>query len=312
MTARPGAVDARAAARLTGLPVRAIHPLIGGRENTTQLIEIEGTGRVLLQQLRTRVGAPHRIRLAGAVPRGAARVGIPVPGLVAADPGSQPAWFIRRFIEGRSATATLRRPEQAGRMAAGAGRWCARWRTIHADDLRLYRLWTDVDRLQSMSRRWTDRAASHVDAQTIAVLERDIAGVPTLLTGRPWVLAHGDFTPANLLVDDHGVPIAVIDVEFARAADPLFDAAWFRAALILWAPQHGWRETWDRFWASYRRELHVLGVGDPAGERGTGARLDLLGRLRLLEIVEHTRDRPDSRLWHERLVRLAAAPPAAV
>lgn len=312
MTARPGAVDARAAARLTGLPVRAIHPLIGGRENTTQLIEIEGTGRVLLQQLRTRVGAPHRIRLAGAVPRGAARVGIPVPGLVAADPDSQPAWFIRRFIEGRSATATLRHAEQAGRMADGAGRWCARWRTVPAGDLRLFRLWTDSGRLQSMSRRWADHAGAAVDDHTASVLDADIEALPRLLFDRPWVLAHGDFTPANLLVDNHGVPIAVIDVEFARAADPLFDAAWFRAALILWAPPDRWLEIWQRFWASYRRELHVLGHGDPAAERDGGARLDVLGRLRLLEIVHHTRDRPDRHLWHQRLVRLAAAPPAAV
>lgn len=306
MTARPGVVDAREAAILTNLPVRAIHPMIGGRENTTQLIEVAGTGRVLLQQLRTEVGAAHRIRLAGAVPPAAARVGIPIPGLVAADATSRPAWFIRRFIEGRSASATLRHPAQAAVMGGGAGRWCARWRTINTDTLRLFRLWADPSRLKSTTTRWVQESTERLDPAVVSVLEADVAALSALLRGREPVVAHGDYTPANMLVDRHGTPIAVIDVEFARLADPLFDAAWFQAALILWAPSN-WEPTWSSFWNAYRRETAALGLGNPDDDSRTDHLLGTLGRLRLLEIVRHTLDRPDSHLWHERLHRLTAA-----
>lgn len=307
MTARPGTVDATDAAGLTGLPVRAIHPLIGGRENTSQLIEVVGTGRVLLQQLRTRVGAPHRVRLARAVPSAAARVGVPVPALVAADPNADPAWFIRRFIEGRSATATLRHPDQARRMASGAGRWCARWSTIDPVGMRPYRLWTDVGRLLAAASRWRNRLDGLIASTALDLLDADIDALPELLAARPIVLAHGDFNPANLLVDIRGDPIAVIDVEFARLADPLFDPAWFRAALAIWSPTN-WESTWASFWDAYRLEQQDLGLGDPGEDVGTQRRLEVFGRMRLLEIVEHTRERPDAHLWRERMERLCMSP----
>lgn len=306
MTARPGRVAASDAAELTGLPVRAIHALIGGRENTSQLIEVAGTGRVLLQQLRTRVGAPHRLRLAKAVPPAAARVGVPVPAVVAADAHADPAWFIRRFVEGRSATATFRHPDQAARMASGAGRWCARWRTIDPTGMRPYRLWADARRLQSAASRWRDRLSGQLDDGALARLGADVDALPSLLSGRPVVLAHGDFNPANLLVDGRGEPIAVIDVEFTRVADPLFDPAWFRAALAIWAPRTR-TSTWEAFWAAYRREHDALGLGDPADDADVQRRLEVLGRLRLLEIVEHTRERPDARLWRQRMEILCAS-----
>jgi aminoglycoside phosphotransferase (APT) family kinase protein len=306
VTARPGTVDAAAAAALTGLPVQRIRPIIGGRENTSQLIEVAGTGRLLLQQLRTRMGAAHRLRLAQAVPPAAARVGVPVPALVAADAKSDPAWFIRRFVEGRSASATLRHPDQAVRMAVGAGRWCARWQSIGPNGLRPYRLWADATRLSGAAARWLQRQRPLVGERVTATLGGDIEQLDELLGGRTVVLAHGDFTPANLLVDRSGQPVSVIDVEFTRLADPLFDPAWWRAAVIIWSPAT-WEVTWPTFWEAYRQEARTFGFGDPADDPRTPARLDAFGRLRLLEILEHTRDRPDAPLWRDRITRLVAA-----
>jgi aminoglycoside phosphotransferase (APT) family kinase protein len=79
------------------------------------------------------------------------------------------------------------------------------------------------------------------------------------------VVVHGDFRPANVLVED-GRVTALLDWEFAHLGDPAEDLGWYTAPI--YAGEHLIRDRWDAcdFLARYRDRLGV-GATDLAPDR---------------------------------------------
>lgn len=275
----------RAAVRsVSPTPVRAIEPTAGGRQNTTVRVTL-GDDRVLaVQLLRRRVGVEHRVRLASQLPPRFATVGVRLPRVLGAAPGADPAWIVREWLPGLSAAALLDGP--AGEhVATQLGAACRLVSTIDAREVRLYRLWSRPNGLASAARRWLERVP--VVASTRAHLEADIGALTGWLPGRVAGFAHGDLHPGNAVVTPDGALVGLLDVEFARLADPLFDAAWWYTLVRSSSP------VWHARWSAFAAAAHLVVDDEPWIRR--------LGRVRLLEAAA---DRgADRRTWANQLSR---------
>ncbi|KAF9522816.1 kinase-like domain-containing protein [Crepidotus variabilis] len=67
-------------------------------------------------------------------------------------------------------------------------------------------------------------------------------------------LTHGDLTPSNILIDDSGCPVALIDWETASWMPEYWE---YTRALYMRTDYIGWREAFDRIFPCYGRELTV-------------------------------------------------------
>ena len=76
------------------------------------------------------------------------------------------------------------------------------------------------------------RRAPNLDDRERTTLTGQLTRVPGLFQSRPVVLAHGDFSPVNVL--SYGTSLTgLIDLESVRLADPLFDVAWWEWSVSL-------------------------------------------------------------------------------
>jgi aminoglycoside phosphotransferase (APT) family kinase protein len=134
-------------------------------------------------------------------------------------------------------------------------------------DLELTDRWTDVERLAASAGGWArqpsvDGADSYIDA------------VPELFAGRPVMLAHGDYSPVNVLTD--GVSVTgLLDFDAVRRADPLFDVAWWG-----WSVSFSSTDLLDAAWPAF-----LDGAGVDATEAGLANRVRTLQVLRMLELL---------------------------
>ena len=114
--------------------------------------------------------------------------------------------------------------------------------------------------------------------------------------GPPARPTAGDFAPVNVILRD-GDPVALLDLERARLAHPLFDAAWWR-----WILRHHHPERWAAAGPAF---LFAAGLDD--GPR-TAARLDLMAALQCLEMLHRSPARPAAarRAWRARLLSVLA------
>jgi aminoglycoside phosphotransferase (APT) family kinase protein len=156
-----------------------------------------------------------------------------------------------------------------GAMARDVGR-------VPVSGLRLPRQWSDARRLGAAARRWSGNAADVIDAESTSRLQAAFEQLPVVFAGAQPVFAHGDFVPVNVIVRDEAV-VALLDLERARLAHPLFDAAWFRLIVRHHHPKR-WRAIGPSFMAA-------AGVAEtPANTLA----LDLLAALQCLEMLERT------------------------
>jgi aminoglycoside phosphotransferase (APT) family kinase protein len=100
--------------------------------------------------------------------------------------------------------------------------------------------------------------------------------------------AHGDLAPVNLLVQD-GRVAAVLDLDGARLAHPLFDAAW-----LAWIISFHHGDVAEAAWGAYARAVGA-GVRSPAA-------LAWLWPLQLLERLAEARGEDERATWADRLV----------
>jgi aminoglycoside phosphotransferase (APT) family kinase protein len=262
---------------LVGTRVVAAERARWGFSNRTDLVTTSDGSRFAVQRLVPGPVARHRIGLAHTLPPLLARAGIPTPPLLVADPEARPRALVTSLVAGRPGAELLDDTVDAIALGTEMGRLVRRLRDVPTDGLRLPSAWGDPRRLGVIAARWLRRSASRVDESIAASLDASLGAVidrlPDLFAGRPAILAHGDWAPVNVIVEGRSV-VAVLDWEFARLADPLFDVAWWR-----WIVSYHHPDAYVHAWPAF---LETAGIElDPL----TLERLHALESLRLLEAL---------------------------
>jgi aminoglycoside phosphotransferase (APT) family kinase protein len=297
--------EADALSNLVGLPVSTVERCAWGFENRTDVATLADGRRVVVQRISYHTMAEHKLRLAQLLPDRLAGVGIRLPRVLAADPRANPPYAVREYIPGEIGAALLRSDEGAIRLATVMGALLPHLARVATDGLRLHTGWSAPERLARQARQQLDRCDTLLDATTSAALTHTIDQLPQLFANRSACFAHGDFCPVNALIDERRTTndersdfvltntnstdaysspsvlrpsssVALLDIEFARLADPLFDAAWWGWVVRYHHPER-WRVAWPHF-------LAAAGIpNDPT----TAERIRALQQLRLLEALDY-------------------------
>ena len=272
--------DVQAEAELDRLAALVGNRVIGaerpawGFANRTTIVTLLDGRRWVVQELQDPIAGRAVAGRARLIADRLNAAGVPVPAVVIAKPTGPNPLLVTGFVAGQLGPTLLGTDREAatlGHMMGAAHRQLA---SIDVIGLRLPTTWARPETLAAVSRRRLHRVAYRLDRPTLAVVERvieDHAGRP--LSGPPG-FAHGDFAPANVIVSQ-GRLAALIDFEYARLADPLFDAATFH-----WLTFHFHPARAEAAWAAFVAAAGLAPAvqGQPLGE--------VLGRLRLLRILE--------------------------
>ncbi len=210
---------------------------------------------------------------------------VPEPELLARDGGH--AILALPFVDGRPGSELL--GDAAGATVAGraCGQVSARLSAIATATLPLDGTWASGEALRVAGAAWLRRCADMLDDRT-AVRLGELLGIAARETDRvPAVFAHGDLAPVNVLVRGRDVA-AVLDLDRARLAHPLFDAAWFA-----WVVGHHHPDVARIAWLAF---ADVTGL--PDDEPGAFAWLQ---PLQLLERCATSGAAADRATWANRL-----------
>lgn len=195
--------------------------------------------------------------------------GLPVPKVYVSDDGSlmgRPAMVVDR-VRGRAHRSVLRGKDPLelgaeGRLAL-AQSLPGLMARVHRVDIRS----TGIDAVlvgppddpgADELNRWTDELdAVELEPQpalrAVVAWLHDHKPTPPLSCS----LVHGDFRPANLLVDEHGVVAAILDWELARLGDPHDDLGWYTNTL--YEKEHFLGDRWrvDQFLAQWESATNI-------------------------------------------------------
>lgn len=242
---------------------------------------LTGDGRRLVVQRRSDTSDPTEpgprsiraaVRLAG--------MRVPEPDLVARD--GDHAILALPFVDGRPGSELLGDAAGATVIGRACGEVSVRLSAIATGSLPLPGTWASGEALQIAGAAWLRRSADVLDDRTAARLG-ELLGIAARETNRvPAVFAHGDLAPVNVLVHERDVA-AVLDLDRARLAHPLFDGAWFawvvghhhpdvaRVAWRAFATRTGLpdREPGAFAWLQPLQLLERLAVADAPAERST-------------------------------------------
>lgn len=236
-----------------------------GFQNRTDLVTLESGERVVVQRYRRREDAEYRVRTMQGLYAPAATSGISIPRVREAVLDADPPWVAFDALPGEPIPAVGLDDPRFPELARAMGHLLAAFRTLPTAGLDLDDRWADPTRLAAHATDWT---AGIPEARAVA------AQIPSLFSGRPAVLAHGDFSPVNVLTDGTSLT-GLLDFESVRLADPLFDVAWW-----LWSVSFGppgvLAEAWPGFLAA---------AGIDAGDPDLEARLHALQVLRMCELL---------------------------
>src|SRR5262249_36114900 len=122
--------------------------------------------------------------------------------------------------------------------------------------------------------RWADPSRLAAWAAGIPAAQAVAERIPALFAGRQAVLAHGDFSPVNVLTDGTALT-GLVDFESVRLADPLFDVAWWH-----WSVSFGPAGALDSAWPGF---LEAAGID--ASDPDLDARVHALQVLRMCELL---------------------------
>ena len=222
-------------------------------------------------------------------------VGVPTPRLLRADLDATPPFAVFETLPGAPgyvvAGHDLAEPIFVT-IAADMGSLLPHIAQVPTRTLPLPPLWGDPQGLAGKAAGWLEIVGTWFTAVEVDVLESVIASVPSLFRARSPVLAHGDYGLANVLVEN-GRITGLLDFEFTRLADPLFDVAWW-----------GWLarfHTPDAFSLGWEPFLRAAGVDAAAPDFAD--QVFALQALRILELVVDVQPRgPDAQKeWARRL-----------
>ncbi len=272
--------DVQAEAELDRLAALVGNRVIGaerpawGFANRTTIVTLLDGRRWVVQELQDPVAGRAVAARARPLANRLTAAGVPVPAVIIAEPAGRKPLLVTAFVGGQLGPTLLGTDREAATLGDLMGAAHRQLASIDVIGLRLPTTWARSETLAAVSRRRLLRVANRLDRQTLAAVERvieDHAGRP--LSGPPG-FAHGDFAPANVIVSQ-GRLAALIDFEYARLADPLFDAATFH-----WLTFHFHPARAEAAWAAFVAAAGLAPAvqGQPLGE--------VLGRLRLLRILE--------------------------
>jgi aminoglycoside phosphotransferase (APT) family kinase protein len=273
--------------RLLKRPVTRVTQAVWGFTNQTDIVTLAGGDRVVVQRYRRRQDAEHRLRVMRALWSTAAEAGIAIPRIREFDLEADPAWVIFDALPGvpvpEAGDAGLEGP-RFSEIARSMGELLVIFRRLPTAGLELDDLWADPGRLAATAARWA-RETSQLAATEQFALADLLDRLPTLFARRPVVLAHGDFTPMNVLTDGTSLT-GLLDFESVRLADPLFDVAWWA-----WAVSFASRSVLGAAWLAFLQGADI----DPTDPQLL-ARVHALQVLRMLELVtDETSLSPDVR-----------------
>ncbi len=293
---------------LIGAPVIAAERCAMGFENRTDLVTLADGQQRIVQQITSRALAPHKIRLAQQLPERFAAVGVRLPRVLVADAHANPPYVVREYLHGTPGNVLLDDDVSAVALARAMGALLPHLAQVDTAGLGLHRGWADGERLARQSLQYLNRCRPLLDVVTVQALEQTIAAVPSQFAGRGGCFAHGDFCPVNALIEttddrrpttdvgltEHSLSaISLLDVEFARVADPLFDAAWWGWVVRYHHPAR-WRVAWPVL-------LDAAGIPNDVE---TNVRAHVLQQLRCLEALSYylaTRGTDGAAMWAQRL-----------
>ncbi len=260
------------AARFVGPTAGRVADLTLPWANTTRTVLVRAAGGKLLvvQWGADRAAIARRIRLARTLARVAPA--LPVPPVVAGDASAKVPWLATPYVPGTPGRDLLRGDAEAARLGAAVGGLARALRSVPPTGLLLPRRWAEPVRLQTAARDWLARARDALGADLADRLGHRIEAIPAVLDAPP-VFAHGDLAPVNVVLRG-GEVVALLDLERARLAHPLYDAAWWTWVIRVHHPERA-ASAGDRF-------LEAAGLGP---DRETLDRLALLAALQCLEML---------------------------
>lgn len=283
-------------------PIRDVGALVGatpieiadvvapwGSSTRTQVVTLAGGERVVLQRGSRWRGMRRRVRLARLLP--ARAPWIPWAELLSGDASGLSAYLVTAFAPGVQGGEMLWHDREAAALATHMGQLVPALARVPTAGLRLSSLWGSPERLVASAARWLARSEPILGPEAAAAVGPMVAAVPRRLGAHRPVFAHGDFAPVNVILRD-GAIVALLDLERARLAHPLFDAAWWRLMVRCHHP--------DRWPAAGPAFFSAAGLG-------TGRRvieqLDLLAVLQCLEMIgsSHRRSPATRAAWAGRL-----------
>ena len=275
--------------KIVGEPIVAFERRAWGFENRTDAVTLADGRRLIVQRIANRALAHQKLRLARILPERLAAAGIRAPRLLAGDASADPPYAVREYVEGEPGPALLETdPVQ---LAAEMGALLPRLALVPTGGAALEDTWADPARLASAAREQLERCRALFEDPAHLTLAATIDEVVARFAGRAACFAHGDFCPVNVLLGG-GQVVTLLDVEAARLADPLFDAAWWG-----WVVRYHHPDRWAVAWPAL---LASAGIADDDATRG---RIRVLQRLRCLELADQARSfAPDAAvMWARRL-----------
>ncbi|HMO55761.1 MAG TPA: phosphotransferase [Roseiflexaceae bacterium] len=276
---------------LVGAAIIRIEACRWGFENETAMATLSDGRDVIVQRIRRIALADHKIELLRTLPPRLAAVGIATPTLIAADP----PLLMRAYLPGTPANAMVGDATTAPLLAAEMGSLLERLRRVDTNDTPLDTTWATSASLVVAAAAWLTACRDLLPDRVIAAFHTAIAGLPGLFAGRTAAFAHGDFCPVNGLTLDNRL-VALIDLEYARIADPLFDPAWWS-----WVVRYHHPGRWQQIWPDFCRAAAIT------ADTMTNQRIATIQCLYLLERTDLARRyEPEAAgFWADRLITTA-------
>ena len=270
-----GESDSRWVEQVVGQVVAEATTAAWGFQNRTEIVTLAGGDHVVVQRYRRSADAEYRLDVMGALRDAAAAVGIAIPKVLVFDLDADPAWIIFDALPGVPV------PEVDGGLegprfpplARAMGEMLSAFRELPIEGFEIDQSWADSAGLAARAAEWA-AALEVLDDSERAVVDGDLTRVAELFRGRPAVLAHGDFSPVNVLSDGTSLT-GLVDFESVRLADPLFDAAWWQWS-VSFSPPAVHEAAWPEF---------LAGAGIDANDPKLSARIRSLQLLRMLELL---------------------------
>lgn len=242
-----------------------------------------------------RRGIGRRLRLG----RDLARVApwLPVPEVIGGSVEGPASYVVSRFTAGTSGRELLGDDAGAALIGAAAGRIAQEVARVPVAGLRLSRTWSEPALLAGAAGRWLAASRPDLPAAVARRVGEVVERLPAAFEGIRPVFAHGDLAPVNLVMDGgagSGAVVALLDLERARLAHPLFDAAWWS-----WIVRYHHPARWPAAGPAF---LSAAGIEETAEAAG---RIEALAVLQCLEMLATTpRRRSEARReWAARIGR---------
>ncbi|WP_433577134.1 phosphotransferase family protein [Nocardia brasiliensis] len=260
-----------------GQPIAGSAPAEWGFQNRTDLLTLADGDRMVLQRYRDPDDAERRLRIMHTLLEPAAKRGITIPRIRRFDLDADPAWIVFDALPGVPIPASAAIGPDSARFPAIAremGLLLAAFRRLPTAGLQLDDLWATPTRLAQQASGWAARLEPELSGPQRANLDQVLKAYPALFAERRTVLAHGDFTPVNILTDGETIT-GLLDFESVRLADPLFDPAWWA-----WSVGFAGAEVLAPAWPGFLEAAKF----DPA-EPELAERVRALQILRMLELL---------------------------